>query len=518
MPQGLIAPLVRGWNTRDPVTNMEPGYARILDNFVIEGGAPRVRYGWRAWATGLPGRVDGLLPWNGSGATPLLFASSGTGIYNVTSGGAVGAPVVAGLANARWSSINVGAAGASCLFAFNGAATPRTFDGTTWAAWTGTGVTGGVAWATTHAGRLYVGNQNRLSFFYGTAGAIGGAFTEFPLQGIAQRGGGVLAAGVMSGDGGDGPQTLVVFVTTNGEAIVYAGNDPNNTATWSLVGRWTLPQPVGGAHRCLASYGGDLLLITQLGVMPMSALRSGADADSVLRRAGLTQTIYPSWLRIVTERGGLSGWQILPITSLGYVIVNAPWSAIAAQQIVMSEGGAVSRWAGVPAAVWTEALGGKVFFGDIASGRVLLYGQDTTDGGFGVRSEALSGFSTLGAPSRVKRAQLVQPIFRDSFAVTLTARVLPDWSVPTPQVDQLGATASPPQVPPLSGGGAFLVWDVGLWDVGLWADEQEQVSRAWRSAQSVGHSHAVLLRLVSGSSRPQLIGTNITFEAGGPVR
>jgi hypothetical protein len=515
MPTAFLPPVSLGWNTRDPVTGMRPGFAPILDNYVIERGVPRVRHGWRAWATGLPGRVDGLLPWNGS--TNRLFASSGTGIFEVTAGGAVGAAVVTGLTNARWSSIQFSATGGQFLFAFNGADTPRTFDGTTWAVWTGTGVTGGVAWAGASNGRLFCGNPGRLSFFYGGAGAIAGAFTEFPLQGIAQRGGGVVAMATLSGDGGAGPQTLTVFLTSEEEAIVYAGTDPSSASTWALVGRWRIPRLLGAPHRCVAQYGGDALALSAGGLLPLSALRSGADVQTVLERAGMTRRIAPTWRDVAGVRGGFSGWGVTPLAGRALVVVNAPWTATAAQQVVISEGGAVTRWGGIPAAVWGEALGGRVFCGDAASGRVLVWGEDLTDGGLAVMSEGLTAYSALGAGGRVKRGQLVQAVLEDATAVTGTPRVLADWSQPVPRMDSLGPAAVAPAVPPLLGGGSSLVWGVGQWGVGLWGGSAG-VSRGWRTASSVGHAMAVQLQMVSGASRPAWIGSNLVWEAGGPVR
>lgn len=524
MPQTLLPPQSRGWNTRDPIVGMEAGFAPILDNYVIEGGAPRVRRGWRSWATGLGARVDGLLPWNGAGASPRLFASAGTSIFDVTTAGAVGAAVVTGLTNARWSSINVAASGGNFLFAFNGADTSRTFDGTTWANWTGTGVTGGVAWAGTSQGRLYVGNPGRLSFFYGGAGAIGGAFTEFPLQGVAQLGGGVAAVTTISGDGGQGPQTLTVFITTEGEIIVYSGNDPSSVSTWSLVGRWRVPRPVGAPHRCVTQWGGDALLMTEGGTLPLSSLRAGDESARAMERFGVTRRILPTWQAIIQDRRGLSGWGITPLTRLGLLVINAPWTGTAAQQIVVSEGEALTRWFGVNAAVWAEALNGRAFFGDATStGRVLLYGEDASDGGFGIRSEGLTTFTVLGRGSTVKRTQLVQPILRGAVATEQTLRVLSDWNVPVAQLEQAGPTLAPSSLPVLPGGSPFLVFDSAVpgeaWDVGLWAgDLSSGVTRNWRAAPSIGHAHAVLLRMTTGYSRPQWLGTNLVFEGGGPVR
>lgn len=516
MPQGFLPPLALGWNTRDPVTAMRPGFAHIFDNYVVEGGEPRVRRGYRVWATGLPGRVDGLLAFNGAGTARRLFAASGASLYDVTAVGAVGAAAVSGMTSARWSGINVAAAGASFLFAFNGADTAQTFNGTTWGAWTATGVPLPVAWAGQFKGRLFVGNPSRMSFWYGGAGAIAGAFTEFPLQGVAGLGGGVCAVTTLSGDGGSGPQDLIVFLTTEGEAIVYEGTDPSQVSAWALVGRWRIPRPLGAPHRCVATYGGDALALTESGLLPLSALRSGADVGTVMERAGMTRRIAPTWRRIVQDRGALAGWEVAPLTRLAQVVVNAPWTAAAAQQIVVSDGGAVSRWNGIAAACWAEALNGSVFVGE--AGRVLLYGEDNADAGAGIRSEGLTGFSALGAPARVKRATLVQEALRDALAIERECRVFADWSVPLSQADELGFAANAPALPLYTGEPNLFAWDVGAWDQMAWGGLEQDVRRKWQSASQVGHAVAVRLRMVSGQTRPAWVGTNIIYEVGGPVR
>lgn len=518
MPSTAIPPPALGWNTRDPVMGMKPGFALIFDNVVVEGGAPMVRRGWRAWATGMPGRVDGLLPWNGAGSTLRLFAASGAGIYDVTAGGAVGAAAVSGLTSARWDALNVAASGGNFLFCFNGADTPRQYDGSAWATWAGTGVTGGVSWAVQFNGRLFVGNAGRLSFFYGGAGAIAGAFTEFPLQGVARLGGGICAAASLSVDGGDGPDDVIAFITTEGEVIVYEGTNPGSVVDWRRVGRWTLPRPIGAPHRCVMSYGGDALLMTMGGVLPLSSLRSGQDAAVALERMGLTRRVAQTWRTLATERASASGWGIVGLGRYGLVVTNVPWGASAAQQIVASEGGAVSRWWGLPAACWTEALGGRVFCGDAATGRVLLFGEDLTDGGAGIRSEMMTGYSALGASARLKRFTLLQPVLRDAAAISLDARAFVNWDVPLSQCDSLGASAPAPAVPPYSGGGSALVWNVGNWNQGLWAGGTNEIASPWQSAAALGHAGAVRLRLVSGSSRPAWQGTQMVYEIGGALR
>jgi hypothetical protein len=513
----LPAPAL-GWNTRDPLAAMEPGYAPVYDNVVTEGGSPRVRRGWRVWSTGLPGRVDGLLSFTGAGATEALFAASSSGIYAITAGGAVGAAAVSGLTSARWDGINFAASGGNYLFCWNGADTERTYSGSAWASWGGTGVTGRVIWAHAVNGRLFVGAANRLSFYYGGAGAIGGSFTEFPLQGIAGLGGYVVAATTLSGDGGAGPQNLTVFLTSEGEAIVYAGTDPSSIASWSLVGRWRLPRPIGAPHRCVTAYGGDVLVLTDAGVVPLSAFRSGADVATIMDRAAITRTIPATWRTLANERRSSSGWGVTPLTRYGHAVVNVPWSATDAQQIVLSDGAAISRWQGIPAAVWAEGLGGRVFCGDAtATGRVFLWGEDTTDNANGIRSEIVTAYQVLRTPGRTKRAQMVQPILRDADGITLTCQVLTDWRVPVAQVEALGADVAAPSVPPLTSGLGYLVWGVDDWDEALWAGGDGPVISPRRTSMAIGQAMAVRLALISGNGRPALLGVNLIHELGGPV-
>lgn len=516
---GAVSAPWRGWNTRDPLADMEPGYAPIFDNYVVEGGQPRVRRGWREWASGLPGRVDGLLHFNGAGATEELFAVSDDSIFDITAGGAVGAAVVTGLTSARMDFINFAASGGNYILCFNGEDTSQTYDGTDWDDWTATGITGDIQWAGQMNGMLFCGRQDYLGFYHGAAGAIAGSFTPFPLQGVARRGGGVCAFATLSGDGGDGPQDLAVFITTEGEAIVYAGTDPASPTTWALVGRWALPRPLAAPHRCVAPHGGDVLYLSDAGILPLSAFRSGADAATVIDKAALTRAIGETWRTTASESRSASGWGIIPLARYSTVVANVPRGSADALQIVTSDGGAVSRWFGLPAAVWIEALGGRVFFGDATAdgGRVMLWGEDIDDDGDGIRSEAVTAFSMMRAPGRTKRALRVQPVVRDGLGTTAEVKVLTDWRVPVAQLEALGAGAAAPALPALTGAGDYLVWDTGLWDVGLWDGGANDVTLPYKTASAVGQALAVRLQMISGRSRPAWLAANVIYDVGGPV-
>lgn len=89
---------IRGLNTVDSLAMMDITYALSCQNWIAAPQGLEIRRGYRKWATGLPGATNTLIAYNARQSTSnKLFAVSGTGIYDVTSGGAVGAAVVTGL-------------------------------------------------------------------------------------------------------------------------------------------------------------------------------------------------------------------------------------------------------------------------------------------------------------------------------------------------------------------------------------------------------------------------------------
>ena len=123
---------VGGWNARDSIANMEPTDAVELINFFPSYSNVVLRGGYSNHATGITGQVETLMNYS-TGTGEELYAIAGTQIYDVTSAGAVGAPVKVGLTNARWEFINVTTGGGSYLYLVNGVDAPLLFDGTTWA-------------------------------------------------------------------------------------------------------------------------------------------------------------------------------------------------------------------------------------------------------------------------------------------------------------------------------------------------------------------------------------------------
>ncbi len=267
----LPAP-IGGWNSRDPLAQLAPTDCVTLNNWIVRPQSVQTRLGSTNHLTGLPAStVESLLDYNFA-PTPKLFAAVGTAFYDATTAGAAGAAVVSGLTNARWQHVNYSNSAGNYLVTVNGADDMRTWNGSVWAStasFSGTAVnTNTLVGLTVYRERLFFVENNLLSFYYLGAGAISGAGARFQLGQICNRGGYTMAVATWTIDAGDGADDHLVAITSEGEAVVYKGTDPSSSTTWSLVGVYYVGRPLG--RRCLFKFGGDLLLLTDRGLLPLS--------------------------------------------------------------------------------------------------------------------------------------------------------------------------------------------------------------------------------------------------------
>jgi hypothetical protein len=117
--------------------------------------------------------------------------------------------------------------------------------------------------------RLYFTQKDTLSCWYLDVNSIGGTANPLYFGGIARNGGYLQAMGTWTLDAGQGADDYAVFVTSMGEVIVYNGTDPTTAATWALKGVWQLGQTF--ARKCFFKWSGDLLLLTQDGLVPLAS-------------------------------------------------------------------------------------------------------------------------------------------------------------------------------------------------------------------------------------------------------
>jgi len=167
--------------------------------------------------------------------------------------------------------------------------------------------------------RLFFVQKNTMTFWYLPVESIGGAALDFPLGSIARSGGFLQAMGTWTLDAGYGVDDLSAFVTSMGEVIVYKGTNPSDPNAWSEVGVWQMGQTF--SRRCFFKWGGDLLLLTQDGLVPMSAALQSSRLDP---RINLTDKIFYAVSQAATSYYAEFGWQINYFASENMLILNIP--------------------------------------------------------------------------------------------------------------------------------------------------------------------------------------------------
>ncbi len=498
----LPAP-VGGWNARDALSDMDKLDAVSCVNFWPRTTDVMLRYGMTRFSTGMTGQVESILVWNGT-STSKMFGVAGTQIYDCSLSGAASA--VAGAAgtvtNARFQYVNMQTiAPASYLLAVNGADKLRGYNGSWYVDGDGThDITGFDTADAIHVNvfkfRVWFTEVDSLSAWYLGTGAISGAATEFNLEGVARNGGYLVGMGTWTIDAGNGVDDMAVFLTSKGEVIVYSGTDPTSAATWSLAGVWQLGSPVG--RRCFMKFAGDLLVITQDGLIPLS---SALQSTRVNPRVALTDKIQNAVSEAVDNYGGNYGWEIATYPRLNMLLLNVPVLTGEQQQYVMNT--ITKSWAQFKN--WplnTMALFDDYLYGG-GNGVIYKLWDGNADDDANIGADVQQAFTYFGKPGILKRVTMMRPTLQTSGNVPLFAGINVDYDTSDPngsiQITSSGAGAS---------------WDTADWDTADWAGGLE-IQAFWQDATGIGYAISPHYTVAIKGVDFRLMSTDVSFEFGG---
>lgn len=490
-------PPVGGWDTLNTLADMPAENAVVLDNWFPGTDRVTMRRGSMPYATGLGGAVESLMAYVPSVGVARMFAAAGSNIFDVTATGAVGAAVVTGMGNARWQSVQTTNAGGSYLLAVNGVNAPRIYNGTTWAAVTFTGPTvANVAWINLHHRRLWFGEANSLRAWYLDPNAIAGIAVPFDLGGFASLGGSIMAMGTWSRDSGGGTYDAAVFLTTEGEAIVYQGPDPSSAATWSLVGVFRIGKPIG--RRCFTKAASDLILVTEDGFVATSTILT-IDRSQV-DNAALSRQINRAVNDAVRAYGGNFGWQPFIYPRGTALLFNVPTSTSTAQQFVFNTlTTKPCRFTGLNARCWA-LFNDRPYFGTI-DGRVMQWDVGTSDNGIAIPAVAVQAFSYFGMPNRVKAFKSAKVIIESQGAPNAAIDICKDFQIKPPMV--------PVQANMVAGGR----WGQARWGQSRWAGSD--LYQPWVGLSGIGRSGALRVRVDGLNSTPSWMASTVLMQPGG---
>jgi len=351
---------------------------------------------------------------------------------------------------------------------------------------------------------IEVGSMNA---WYLPINSVGGELNIIPLSGSATRGGKLVAGATWSVDAGDGIDDKCVFLTSEGEVLIFTGSDPGDVANWRQEGRYHISPPMG--MNAILPLGGDLLIVTVDGIVPVSQAIT-KDAQQ-LELAMLTRPIKPLWRETVNAKRD-KPWSIRKWDEYGGIFVATP-GGTAGNQSCLAANDATGAWTRF---TWDATcfllLRGNMFFGT-QSGKIMQADRTGYDDGVPYVCTLVGGWEMFQAHSQQVVWHQARAIFTakaaETFQPQLSAAI--DFVITIPQ---------PP--PPGPDPGVQDLWDQGVWDDALW--DQPTPGRAsfrntmWVSIGMTGFSHAPIVQVtVAQQAKPdvELIAIAATFEQEG---
>lgn len=528
----LAAP-VGGINRIDPASEMPAEDAVFLYNLIAAELGLRSRLGSREWVTGMTGVTDNtvrsVVPFKGSksnGSSDKLFANTDSGIWDVSTSTA--APAAPGGATAfGTSNADSGwGVGVTCVDA-NGNHNLLYTDETNgyfvyreatndWIKPTlGGGATqvsnvdpATFAHVCLFAHRAWFTQRDSTSAWYlGAFGspAIYGAATKFDFGPYFPHGGSLVGLYNWTTGGGTGIGNLLVAISAGGDIVIFQGTDPSSATTWSLAGVWY----AGGlpfGRRIANDFGGDLLILTTTGILPLSRLVIGDPiVDRTVYSTGKIANLFNA--AMVTS-SGLRGWSIRlhpqdntllvtiptaagqPTNQLAMALANRSWSQYRGLNMLCNE-------------VWN----GQMYFGT-TDGKVCLH-TDYIDGVLlsnpnaytPIDCSVLSAFQNLEVP-RQKRVAMIRP----KLLVSGSQPVVSCAAKYNYDLTEIGAPTGNPSATGAS-------WDAAVWDNANWQGDYVSNQPVVGSA-GIGIDVAIATRF-SAVSRTVLAGWDVTFDTGG---
>ena len=492
---------VAGLNALDPISEMKDKDAVILDNFFCTPYDVMVRYGYTNQSTGITGTVNSLFSYSPVSGSLKLFAAAGANIYDVTSVGPVGAASVTGLTSDKWQYINFGTAGGNFLLAVNGADKLRGYNGTAW--WVDGDTTHDITGLDTATvnniyatkSRVWLIQKNTLKVWYLPVLSIAGAATAIDFSSLLNRGGYLVAMCAWTLDAGYGMDDYVAFVTSEGQVLIYKGTDPSSTTTWGLIGIYDIGSPIG--KRCMTKYAGDVLVISQDGLAPLSKALMSSRVNSQEMLTYRVQHIISDY---VSQYGALSGWETTLFPKENMLLLNVPISSSASYQLVMNTiSGAWSRFVGWNAACM-KLHGDNLYFG--ANGVVCQAWNTQADNGANINYEALQSFNYFGSNDQLKMVKMVRPVISTDGSSSLLLGVNTDFDT------------SPPTGLPSFTPNVFGTWDSAIWDSAIWGGDLS-TKRDWQTAFGIGYCVGAHMKGSLSNIKLRWASTDYLFESGG---
>lgn len=345
--------------------------------------------------------------------------------------------------------------------------------------------------------RLYFTQKDTMKCWYLPVNSIGGAAEQLDFGGIARSGGFLQAMGTWTIDAGQGVDDYAVFVTSMGEAIVYNGTDPSTADTWALKGVWQLGQTFN--RKCFFKFGGDLLLLTEDGLVPLASALQSSRLDP---RVNITDKIYYAVSQAADLYSTNYGWQINYFAKQNMLIINVPVTEGIEQFVMHTITKAWARFTGISANCF-ELQNDDMYFG--GNGFVGKFWDTNADNETNINAQVQQAYSYFDSRGQQKRFTMVRPIlFVDNGSPTVQCGINTDF-------DTTNVTGSVTFNPSSL---SVAVWDTALWDSGVWSGGI-QINKNWQGVTGIGYAAGMYMSIATQDINVRWASTDYVFDKGG---
>lgn len=503
----LAAP-IGGLNARDSVALMPETDAITLDNWFPTTTSVDLRNGYESHAT-FDGRCESVIAYNGMARAIFVALDDDTDVslMDATSGGPISAVLVGGsgdtveaLSNARFDYQNFGTTGGKFLSVVNGEDTPLQYNGSAWIASTMTGsglTTSHLFTVATYAERLWYAEVDTFNVWYLPLQSITGTLTKLPLGSLFNLGGSLSNIVTWSADTGSLLADFIAFISTEGEVVVYSGQDPASILTWSRIAQFRVGRPVTRGNRAWTKFGAESVLITADGLIPLSRAVQQDRADA---SAAISDKIRKRFNGDVLMHGARYGWSVALHPIGQKLLVNVPTreGATSYQWVMNSQTKAWTRFTAWNAFCLETTRDALYFGGD---GYLALADTGLDDDGDSILADAKQAFSYFGQRGRQKQMTMARPILSIDGPISLALGVDVDYQDVDPGsvVPIAGNVGDPWEVP----------WDAPWTGAGV-------IYKSWNSVRGIGFAIAPRIKVQSAGVNLSWSATDFIYEPGGP--
>jgi hypothetical protein len=353
--------------------------------------------------------------------------------------------------------------------------------------------------------RIWLIEADSTKAYYLGIGAIKGEATMFDFAPLMRRGGHLAYGTNWTFDAGYDLNDYFVLVTTQGEVLVYEGINPSEASTFSLKGVWNVGRVPEG-DRCHVHFGGELFLMSSLGVVPMSKLVNGAVANEYDVASSKIQPVLEGVFNSLKTQ---YGWEMVNIYDQAFLLLKVPQrtSGQHVHYVMSTQTGAWGTITNMPMQC-TALLDESLYFGT-DDGTVCKGFVGDTDNqkldktpGAPIVGRYLGGYQDYDKPGRHKIFTLCRPFFVSSAAPSVKVRVSTQYSARLPTVESQANRRS-----------TDAIFGTDKWNQCAWSGGTDTYT-SMSGVSGMGYYGAVAMAF-TGPAVTQFVSATLMYQTGG---